>query len=100
MRKLLQVQAKVPDGGEQGPAAAGEQVDGLADVAVRGRDADAEALGEAGVGIAVAQMGQNEECLVAGWKFAPVSVAFTVVSQQHGEKVQGRLGQIDRSGVG
>lgn len=78
----------------------GEQGDRFLDVAPGGRDADLEPGGEAGVSVAVAQMGQGEQCLTA-WVEAPPSgsMLVAVLADAMCEVVEGVAGQRNRGGV-
>lgn len=50
---------------------------GLADVAVHRRGADLEPAGQVGVGLALAQVGQDKQGVAAGGQLAPPSPALT-----------------------
>jgi hypothetical protein len=73
----------------------GRQIDGLGDVAVGGRGADAEACRKLGIGVAVAEAGEGEQRLPAG-AHAPSGGAKcpAVFSQASGQEAQGGVGQV------
>jgi hypothetical protein len=78
----------------------GEQVDGFADVAPGGRYADLESAGQAGQCVAVAQVGQGEQGLPAGFQAPPSGSALGAVgSDKAGEVVQTGGGQRNRGRV-
>jgi predicted enzyme related to lactoylglutathione lyase len=67
----------------------GEQGDRLADIAPRGGNPDLESGGQAGEGVAVAQVGQGEQGLPAGVESAPAGSSLVAVgADQVGEVVQ------------
>ena len=70
----------------------------LLDVAPGGGNADPEAGCEAGVGVAVAQMGQGEQGLSR--RVPPGSALLAVAADAFGQVVQGPAGQRDRGRVG
>jgi hypothetical protein len=80
-------------GGGQIVGGRGEQVDGLPDVTPTGADTDLESPGQAGVGIAVAQVGQGEQGLTSGVEAPPSGpVLVAVLADEAGEVVQGSGG--------
>lgn len=78
----------------------GQEADGLGDVAVGGGDPDAEPGRELGVGVAAAQMGQNQEGLAFRCQAPPARADLPAVGGQlTGEVAQVRVGQTDRRRV-
>lgn len=78
----------------------GQEVDGLAYVPVDRRDPDAEACDEAGVGVAAAQVGQDEQGLPASGQATPPGAdPVAVACEETGEVLQGAAGQIDTGRV-
>ncbi len=79
---------------------AGQEVDGLAYVAVGRGDPDVEPCGEAGVGVTAAQVGQGEQGLPAAGEATPSGTdAASVPCEKAGEALQGAAGQIDSGRV-
>jgi hypothetical protein len=52
----------------------GRELDGLGDIAVRGRDSHVEPDGRAGIGVPDAQVSEGEKGLVAGSQPSPAGV--------------------------
>jgi hypothetical protein len=75
----------------------GGQIIGFTHVSPRGANANLEAPGQAGVGVAVAQMSQGERALATGIEASPTgSVLATVTADVTGEVVQDPDGQRGR----
>lgn len=66
----------------------GQEIDGLAYVAVDRRDPDAESCREAGVGVTAAQMREDKERLPATGEAAPAGADLTLVLRQETGKLQ------------
>jgi hypothetical protein len=78
----------------------GQEVDGLAYVPVDRRDPDAKTRCEAAVGVAAAQVGQDEQGLPAtGQATPPGADATAVACEETGEVLQSAAGQIDAGRV-
>lgn len=78
----------------------GQEIDGLACVPVDRRDPDAETRCEAGVGVAAAQVGQDEQGLPTAGQATPPGVEPTAVTcKETGEMLQGAAGRIDTGRV-
>lgn len=84
----------------QGGRESGQNLDGLAYVAVRGRDADAEPGSELGVCVTATQMGQSEESLTTGSQTpSPGPDLPSPHGESSGRVPQSATGQVDRRRV-
>lgn len=85
---------------EQGRREHGQQVDGFAYAAVRGRDADPAPGGKLGVGVTTPQRGQGEEALTVGGQRPPPGPGLpSPQSESCGLVPRGATGQVDRQRV-
>lgn len=78
----------------------GEQVQGFTDVAVGGGDPDAEARGQAGLGVTVAQMCEDQQRLTLRVQPPPMGTGGATGGAEQVRQVgQGRTRQRDRGSM-